>query len=1578
MPVETATPSSDSQEFKPASPVSKVDIVNNSTTASPIDSIVRMESSASPRKSAGRPPSPEPRKMDVRHPRKPHQPRDVALETRHKKPAKQQAEVPVIAEKPSLPPSPLEGIGDIVTVDSKERGHDTKGRYISDQNMDVIEANADFIRQNPPPPKNLETPANSTIRPAEDGTPKAQEAGYRPVVESDLSDMPSVLANEPYIMDTGTDEAQAAEPRIETTTEESESPSATTPSADEGIGYRPVVESDLPDMPSVTANEPYIMDTGEGERPTEEPSEQQPISLVAMDTRETDLKAARLLADEQLDAELREIRERLFETDYRGTNRFSRIVRSVAKAVRSTFVHPIDSFKYFSKSTFLREGHRQAYIQKHFGDMSGPMFHETVAAEVARRIDLGEDLLLEGEQILRQDTPEVAEVKTRLNEVFQRGVTEGMSKEDVLEEAKRVLASASWIEQGSDQQVHMLQNLDVIYDRIITAVDHEAGLASIDAAYELVGGKVTLGTESEAHVTTTDRILEKLTNSKLKGALVNEATMAIAIGGAVSLFGYFARSKGARVVAGALVGGPVGILVTAGSAGLFAAARERMTLRQERAMEMSRVASGGAIGGAEAETGPRRAEIDATLYDMVSASEVTGQLRELIPEDITSMDADGARALFATLTALRTNMALGDTNRVDLIRYSSEDLIEQEKTDLLVLRAQSERALAQYMTEHPEFMADLPGATIQEKLNFAQGLQSRDIATQMSAKDRSFQSLTRKRATQRAVATFAFAAAGSYVSRQIVEHFRGEPTAPSTAKPEILENHKQLLTMRGDSLDLPKGWKLEGTSLIDARGNHITDTFQYNPDGTLSKDTILAMQGRGIKFHETMTTQTITTTREVPVDEYANIHPERLTTVHREGWMGNNTPMWQDASGKWHGADLNELGGRFGSDGQGNVLLGTSPMTDTGSFQGAIHIAAHAQQTSGNLKWILTPDKNNPSRSFLVDINPDGTVALPKGSDMHSMFDIDPSGRVTLHSGYAEVAVPTGRVGANGGQGFYILATQVGNNAPRNIPTIDTGQIIAHHGTLMVPEAPKPGADAFVPFIPIASPLPRKPLERLVPADAEPYLASPYLVGYNGSEMSPEDEARARARFSPRLRDNPDVVLDPREEIEDYLAREGTTRVTELEQLAGQIEPMSEQCKTAVLIPVNGAQEGDNIYNTLKWYSGQVDSEGNPIDPSSYEIVLFVNKPTDMEWDETLTEIGRFQADNPGVTIRVVQKEYSRAEAKIGRIRKDLADLVLLRQSQRISSGDVVLISNDADCKGLGQSYIDTITTQMGAQAADGLAGRLEWDPSTTVESPLYHMGVKVMQVLDLIDRHPSPGSGRKARYRYPGANFAFSASMYAAIGGYDPTDVKAEDVVLGRKIKLARKGSTLFDGVEFYGGDNVVYTDSRRGIAAFAQGYPPASQWSKLSFGPSDEVREGAELEDTINYDLLLDEEPSGVKAILQRRVRAKFEGQFKDFIEQTVREYALIARGTQYHEGMRMPGDLEIVVRALKALRIDADVDVVDGQFAINFIDLSRMYEYLRRYQNAGPRAYAARTGLERIFPGGFAEVFPETRAA
>jgi hypothetical protein len=154
--------------------------------------------------------------------------------------------------------------------------------------------------------------------------------------------------------------------------------------------------------------------------------------------------------------------------------------------------------------------------------------------------------------------------------------------------------------------------------------------------------------------------------------------------------------------------------------------------------------------------------------------------------------------------------------------------------------------------------------------------------------------------------------------------------------------------------------------------------------------------------------------------------------------------------------------------------------------------------------------------------------------------------------------------------------------------------------------------------------------------------------------------------------------------------------------------------------------------------------------------------------------------------------------------------------------------------------------------------------------------------------------------------------------------------------------------------------------------------QWSKLSFGASDEAREGVELQDLINYDVLLDEDPKGINSVRQKRVRARFESELARFIEQTLEEYSIVSDETTYHDGMRLPKDVEMALRAIRALRIEADIDVSGGKIKITIENADRLYDYLRNYRTSGMRNYSARTGVDRIFPGGTSEVFPDSQAA
>ena len=68
---------------------------------------------------------------------------------------------------------------------------------------------------------------------------------------------------------------------------------------------------------------------------------------------------------------------------------------------------------------------------------------------------------------------------------------------------------------------------------------------------------------------------------------------------------------------------------------------------------------------------------------MVAATDVLAEYDALRPEDPATITEDEANNIRAWLVALRTNQTVGDEGGIDLIRYTSADLIESEKTDLM-------------------------------------------------------------------------------------------------------------------------------------------------------------------------------------------------------------------------------------------------------------------------------------------------------------------------------------------------------------------------------------------------------------------------------------------------------------------------------------------------------------------------------------------------------------------------------------------------------------------------------------------------------------------------------------------------------------------------------------------------------------------------------------------------------------------------------------------------------------------------------------------------------------------------------
>ena len=1393
---------------------------------------------------------------------------------------------------------------------------------------------------------------------------------------------------------------------------------AVAPTGEPALNFRPYGETD-PVLGGGMDSETYRFDDikdpakppteGPIDNPPQEPVEeleppspspdQGPIILYSLDTTETDKALSLLKSDEQVDTELQEIRKELFEPKNPSDSRFARLVQTAAKGVRSTFRHPIKAFKYIARSTVARESTRQRYAKRHLEASEGVDFHDALAGDVAKRLDLGEDFLQNGERLLGEDNSEVRAVKEALNVVFQQGIEGTTDRDSTLNDARRILAEAPWIKGGSDQEVHMLKNLEEMYDRITIAVEHESGLAAIDAAYQLKGGEVTLGVNSEAHKTATDRIMEKLTNSRFKALIVNEATIAIAVGVVVNTAGYLARSKGSRYVAGALVGGPVGIALVAGSAGLFAAARERTTLRQERALRMYQIASGQSEVANDSDTAPRSTEVDASLYDMESARDVLDDFSRLTPDDPATLSSSEAREILASLVALRTNQSIGDESSIDLIKYSSEDMIESEKSLLMVARAEAEILLRNYYSNHPDELQKLTiaGIDFDAKIAALTEQSKADLRSdKITARDKVFGKLTRKRAFRRGLATAGFAGAGSYISAQMSEHFSHQIDG-KTITTGNLANDPFTYSFKGDTINMPKGYTIQGTSILDGNGKHIVDGLVPKADGGLSPESIALLQGKGIGVEQKVVMHDFVSTREVSYDEFVRLKPERFQQISREVWKNNDTTRF----------DLNELRGDFILSENGDIVVATNRLTDTGSFGQGESVAAHSEQLAGRLKILITPDKANQSSAVVLDVSSDGTTVIPKGSDLYNLFKVDPTatsiGQVKLDSGFLEIATPGGPT-ADGSQSFQILATQVGNNPPGTVLITENISTPVYQTTLVVREKTYiPGSDFRAPFIPIAAPLPRRPLERIFPAATNiytDYLPNPYGRPYKVDEQT---RKRLERNMSSRLLNDPNAVLDSSLEVKEYIERLPKEKKILIESLADQIEePMKPSCELAVVIPVAGAQEGNNIYNSLKWYTGQKDAEGKDLSRERFEIVLFVNKPSGLEWDNTLIEIERFKKDFPDMPIRVATHSYDSEAVNFGELHKDLVDLTLERQRRRGSvASDLIVVTNDADTKGVGKTYFDTVITQIGAQGVDALAGRLEWDPYNYLISPLFMAAQQFGEKLNLINRNPLGKSGKphiirgsekepipldrsEVKHSGSGANFAFKSSIYAAVGG-DWADVNVgPDGILRDSIDFARcRAGGTRTPVGFAGGDDVVYSSSRRGVYAFNKGLSPVEQWdeSKVEFSAADDLRAKESpptMRDTIDYDVLF-----GPNSTRRDRVERAFVSQLENYLERTAVSYGFAdADSESFYTGRgNMPADAKTLSRALEAMYLNEEEVVVErrnGVIKIKIIDPARLLKYLSEFRKKGLKNYMERTGVKDVFSGGINEVFPDLEAA
>jgi hypothetical protein len=666
-----------------------------------------------------------------------------------------------------------------------------------------------------------------------------------------------------------------------------------------------------------------------------------------------------------------------------------------------------------------------------------------------------------------------------------------------------------------------------------------------------------------------------------------------------------------------------------------------------------------------------------------------------------------------------------------------------------------------------------------------------------------------------------------------------------------------------------------------------------------------------------------------------------LEKVRRILWHDNDTPMHIDPkTGNLVGADGKELLLYHHALKDGSIDLDMSKMISKLTPRGwenwdftidnqynhvvrDIIVNPDGTRTYQHFEFWITPnDTCNKAREVIkIAVDANGHAKVPSGTDLSRFFEIR-DGKVVQLARFVEVA----HIEADGRA--TVLATSVGRGVEKvvteGVPTYALSATpsdvpgVGHHFVLT--GSPLGGTEFTPPVMPGSAPAiptvvtPRHPLGPYKRGFKYP------LVYYEGGAGIPEERKKIfEENRSPTLKENPNAVLNPQKEVGDYFKRQKPGYMAEIKILSGQItEVPSDHLRAVVCIPVAGHQEGRNIYRTLENYTFQ----DAPKD--QYEILLFVNYPqfdrdgNPIHPDDTMDEIHRFKTDHPDMPIRVVTRVMQADQVNIGAIRKYLNDIALYRNSQRGSEGvDIILISNDADNRGIAPKYISNFLKKFDENpTTDGMLGQLDWDPEAYVKYPLVHIGTRLFQYLGAIGRFRSGGMPSS------GANFAFRGSIYAGIGGYLPELVGGEDIAIGQAIIAARDDYKRV----IFAGANVsrLYTSARRAIDALRSGLSPLEQWNKGFSVFDDEIRK---MQDTSGRDINYDD-PNEIKRLK--------EG-LEVILDRTLKVY---------ESSERLGKDSPYYRKAIGLLGIDYIVS--NGEVKIESID--RLVRDLKHYQKIG----------------------------
>jgi hypothetical protein len=263
--------------------------------------------------------------------------------------------------------------------------------------------------------------------------------------------------------------------------------------------------------------------------------------------------------------------------------------------------------------------------------------------------------------------------------------------------------------------------------------------------------------------------------------------------------------------------------------------------------------------------------------------------------------------------------------------------------------------------------------------------------------------------------------------------------------------------------------------------------------------------------------------------------------------------------------------------------------------------------------------------------------------------------------------------------------------------------------------------------------------------------------------------------------------------VENYLHRQPVEHRRLVAETAAALPPMGPDCRLVVLVPAR--TEAANIHRLLDRYRDQRDLSGAPLPAGLFEVMVLVNRYDDEADDGTAAAVERENCDR----LTVLAAEYTHPageRAPVTMARKLLTDVALWRAAQRPTyRAPLYLASEDADVWWLDPRQVALIIRTLDTDPGlDGVRGQVDHCPWIMANHPLLVLARRSWNFTESLLARRSLRPDRNPAYDFNwnrlntnGWNTAFTAEVYAKIGGYTRHRRLDEDMDIGEKISCLR-----------------------------------------------------------------------------------------------------------------------------------------------------------------------------------------------